>query len=162
MLLQIPPELVYIAFMRPSEKIDQDIKAAMKQSDATRLSVLRLLKSAMKYYQVERKSAELNEADFTVVVRKQIKQRQDSIEAYRQGARDELVKKEQEEIRILEEFVPAPLSESELEAMVKSTIQELGVTSKKDMGRVMKGVNEKAAGRADGKRISEIVSKNLA
>jgi len=141
--------------------IDEHIKNAMKQGDATRLSVMRLLKSAVKYYQVEKKLAEVSDSDFLAVVRKQIKQRQDSVDAYKQGGRDELVAKENEEIKILEEYLPPSLSEPDLENLVKATIQELGVSSKKEMGRVMKAVNEKVAGRADGKTVSQIVQKNL-
>jgi len=147
--------------MSLSGKIDEQIKDAMKKGEATRLSVLRLLKSAVKYYQVEKKLAEVGDSDFLNVVRKQIKQRQDSVEAYKQGGRDELVSKEQEEIKILEQYLPASMSETDLEKLVKDTLQELGVSSKKEMGRVMKAVNEKVAGRADGKTISQIVQRNL-
>jgi uncharacterized protein YqeY len=145
-----------------SAKVDEQIMDAMKKGEATRLSVLRLLKSAVKYYQVEKKLAEVSDTDFLSVVRKQIKQRQDSVEAYKQGARDELVAKEQEEIRLLEQYLPPSMSESDLEKIVKDTLQELGVSSKKEMGRVMKAVSEKVAGRADGKMVSQIVQRNLA
>jgi uncharacterized protein len=141
--------------------IDDQIKTALKQSERTRLSVLRLLKSAVKYYQVEKRLTAVGDGDFQTVVRKQIKQRQDSIAAYKLGGRDELVAKETEELKILQEFLPAGLSETELEALVRATIQELGAGSKKDMGRVMKAIHEKVAGRADGKTISEIVQRNL-
>lgn len=147
--------------MSHAVKIDEHIQNARKKGDALRLSVMQLLKSAVKYYQVEKKLAEVSDADFLSVVRKQIKQRQDSVDAYKQGGRDELVAKENEEIKILEEYLPPSLSESDLENLIKATIQELGVSSKKEMGRVMKAVNEKVAGRADGKTISQIVQKNL-
>ena len=143
------------------EKIDEQIKNAMQKREATRLSVLRLLKSAAKYYQVEKKLATVGDADFLSVVRKQIKQRQDSVEAYKQGGRDELVAKETEEIKILEEYLPPSLSEPDLENLVKETIRQLGASSKKEMGQVMKAVTEKVAGRADGKTISQIVQRNL-
>lgn len=147
--------------MSLASKIDEQIKDAMKKSEAARLSVLRLLKSAVKYHQVEKKIPEVGDNDFLLVVRKQIKQRQDSVDAYRQGGRDELVAKEQEEIKILEEFLPPSMSEADLEKIVKDTLQELGVNSKKEMGRVMKAVNEKVAGRADGRTVSQMVQKNL-
>ena len=145
-----------------SGKIDEQIRDAMKKGETIRLSVFRLLKSAVKYYQVEKKLAEVSDNDFLGVVRKQIKQRHDSVDAYKQGGRDELVAKEQEEIRILEEFLPPSMSEADLEKLVKDTLQELGVSSKKEMGRAMKAVNEKVAGRADGKTVSQIVQRNLA
>ena len=144
-----------------SGKIDEQIMDAMKKGETIRLSVFRLLKSAVKYYQVEKKLAEVSDNDFLGVVRKQIKQRHDSVDAYKQGGRDELVAKEQEEIRILEEFLPPSMSEADLEKLVKDTLQELGVSSKKEMGRAMKAVNEKVAGRADGKTVSQIVQRNL-
>ncbi len=147
--------------MSLSEQIDGQIMDAMKKSEAARLSVMRLLKSAVKYYQVEKKLAEVNDNDFLAVVRKQIKQRQDSVEAYKQGGRDELAAREQEELKILEEFLPPSMSESDLEQLIKETIQQLGVSSRKEMGRVMKAVNEKIAGRADGKTVSQLVQKNL-
>ncbi len=143
------------------EGMDERIKTALKQNDATRLSVLRLLKSAAKYYQVEKKLSSISDSDFQSVVRKQIKQRQDSIDAYKQGGRDELVAKEGAELKILEEFLPPAMSEAELETLVKDVIREVGASSKKDMGRVMKAVNEKVAGRADGKTVSTLVQKNL-
>jgi uncharacterized protein len=148
--------------MSLAAKIDQQIMDARKKGEAARLSVLQLLKSAVKYYQIEKKLPEVGDSDFLTVVRKQIKQRQDSVEAYKQGARDELVAKEQEEIRILEQYLPPSMSETDLEKIVKDTLAELGVSSKKEMGRVMKAVNEKVAGRADGKTVSQIVQRNLA
>ena len=152
----------YQGDMSLATQIDGQIMDAMKKSEGTRLSVLRLLKSAVKYHQVEKKLSEVNDSEFLSVVRKQIKQRQDSVEAYKQGGRDELVAKEQEELKLLEAYLPPSMSEAELEKIVKDTLQELGVSSKKEMGRVMKAVNEKVAGRADGRTISQIVQRNLA
>lgn len=148
--------------MSLSEQIDGQIKNAMKKGEAARLSVFRLLKSAVKYHQVEKKLSEVNDNEFLSVVRKQIKQHRDSVEAYKQGGRDELVAKEQEELKILEEFLPPSMSEAELEKLVKAAIEQLGVSSRKEMGRVMKLVSEQAGGRADGKTLSQIVQRNLA
>ena len=141
--------------------LPQEIKTAMLAKDADRLSTLRLLKSAVGYAQMERKIETLNEADFIGVVQKEVKKRRDSIEQFEKGGRPELAEREKQEILVLETFLPKPLSPEELEQMVKAAIQELGATSKKDMGPVIKAVQAKAAGRADGKSISGVVGKLL-
>ncbi len=138
-----------------------EIKAAMLARDAERLSTLRLLKSAIGYAQIERKTDSLSEADFVAVVQKEVKKRRDAIEQYDKGGRPELAEKEKREILVLETFLPKALSPEELEQLVKATIQELSATSKKQMGPVIKAVQTKAAGRADGKSISALVGKLL-
>jgi uncharacterized protein YqeY len=143
------------------ERLGQDIKAAMLAKDADRLSALRLLKSAISYVQIERKTENLPDADFVGVVQKEVKKRRDSIEQFEKGGRPELAEKEKKEISVLEAYLPKPLSAEELEQLVKATIQETGATSKKDMGPVIKAVQAKAAGRADGKTISGLVGKLL-
>jgi uncharacterized protein YqeY len=145
----------------PQARLSQEIKAAMLAKDADRLSTLRLLKSALGYAQMERKTENLSEAEFVTVVQKEVKKRRDSIEQFEKGNRPELAAKEKKEISVLESFLPKPLSPDELEQMVKATIQELGATSKKEMGPVIKSVQAKAAGRADGKTISGVVGKLL-
>src|SRR2546430_8721959 len=141
--------------------LGQEIKAAMLAKDADRLSTLRLLKSAVGYAQIEKKTETLSDADFLSVVQREVKKRRDSIEQFEKGGRPELAEKEGKEILILETFLPKALSSEELEQMVKATIQELGATSKKEMGPVIKAVQAKAAGRADGKSISTLVGKLL-
>jgi len=147
--------------MSSQERLAQEIKAAMLAKDAARLSTLRLLKSAVGYAQLERKTETLSEADFVAVVQKEVKKRRDSIEQFEKGGRQELAENEKKEIPVLESFLPKALSAEELEQLVKATIQELGATSKKEMGPVVKAVKAKAAGRADGKAISGIVGKLL-
>jgi len=142
-------------------RLSQEIKAAMLARDADRLSTLRLLKSAVGYMLLERKSDNLSDAEFVAVVQKEIKKRRDSIEQFEKGGRLELADKEKKEITVLETFLPQPFSQAELEQLVKSAIQELGATSKKEMGPVIKAVQAKAAGRADGKSISTVVGKLL-
>jgi uncharacterized protein YqeY len=139
----------------------QEIKAAMLARDADRLSTLRLLKSAVGYAEIERKTEPLSEADFIAVVQREVKKRRDSIEQFEKGGRRELAEKERKEIPVLEAFLPRALSPDELEQMVEATIQELGAASKKEMGPVIKAVQAKAAGRADGKSISALVGKLL-
>src|SRR5882724_3294441 len=112
-------------------RLSLELKAAMLAKDADRLSTLRLLKSAIGYTQIERKTENLSEAEFIAVVQKEVKKRRDSIEQFEKGGRPELADKEKKEIPVLESFLPKALSAEELETMVKATIQELGATSKK-------------------------------
>jgi uncharacterized protein YqeY len=147
--------------MTLQDRLSQDIKAAMLAKDVERLSTLRLLKSVIGYVQIERKSENLSDADFIGIVQKEVKKRRDAIEQYEKGGRPELAAKEKNEIPVLETFLPKALSPEELEQLVKATIQEVGATSKKEMGPVIKAVQAKAAGRADGKTISALVGKLL-
>jgi len=139
----------------------QEIKDAMLAKDAERLGALRMLKSAVGYAQIEKKTETLSDADFIAVVQREVKKRRDSIEQFEKGGRPELAEIERKEIVVLETFLPKALSPDELEQMVKATIQELGATSKKEMGPVIKAVQAKAAGRADGKTISGLVGRLL-
>jgi uncharacterized protein YqeY len=147
--------------MNSQERLQQEIKSAMLAKDADRLSALRMLKSAIGYTQIEKKTETLSEPDFVAVVQKEVKKRRDSIEQFEKGGRQELADKEKKEILVLETFLPKALAPEELEQLVKATIQELGATSKKDMGPVIKSVQAKVAGRADGKTISGLVGKLL-
>ena len=147
--------------MSPLEKLSGEIKAAMLARDSDRLGALRMLKSAVGYAQIERKTESLSDAEFVAVVQKEVKKRRDSVEQFEKGSRQDLVDKEKKEIRVLETFLPQPLSPDELDTLVKSVIQELGATSKKDMGPVVKAVQARAAGRADGKTVSGLVGKLL-
>jgi uncharacterized protein YqeY len=147
--------------MTLQERLGQEIKAAMLARDAERLGALRMLKSAIGYYQIEKKIESLPDADFVSLVQKEVKKRRDSIEQFEKGGRLELAEKEKKEITVLEQFLPKPLAPEELEQMVRETIAETGATSKRDMGAVIKAVQTKSAGRADGKSISQLVGKLL-
>jgi uncharacterized protein YqeY len=147
--------------MSLQERVSQEIKAAMLAKAADRLSALRMLKSAMGYAQIERKTENLPDAEVVAIVQKEVKKRRDSVEQFEKGGRAELAAKEKEEIAVLEAFLPKALSPEELEKLVRAAIQELGATSKKDMGPVIKAVQAKAAGSADGKSISTLVGKLL-
>src|SRR5437660_5256175 len=147
--------------MSLQDRISRELKEAMLAKDAEKLSTLRLLKSALGYVQIEKKTDQLSDAEITAVIQKESKKRRDSIEHYRNGGRPELAEKEARELAVLETFLPAPVSPEELEQLVRAAIQELGATSKKEMGAVVKAVQTKAAGRADGKTISGIVGKLL-
>ena len=143
------------------EKIAAEIKSAMLARDPDRLLALRSLKSAVGYAQIERKNENLSDAEVVAIVQKEVKKRRDSIEQFDKGGRPELAAKEKQEIAVLEAFLPAPLGAEDLEKLVRETIAELGAASKKEMGPVIKAVQAKAAGRADGKSISTLVGKLL-
>lgn len=145
-----------------TDKIAADMKDAMRAKDAPRLSTLRMLKSAIEYYKIEKKQEQLTDADVTIVIKKQIKQRQDSIDGFEKGGRMDLVEKEKAELVVLKAYLPEELSATQVEEVVKATIAELGVTTKADMGKVMKAVQAKLAGRADNRLVSQLVSANLA
>lgn len=147
-----------------SAQLTEDIKNAMKAKDSVALNVIRGLKSALKYAAIEKLGAEgeLAEADAMAVVRKEIKKRQDSVASYEQAKRQDLADTEKAEIAVLEKYLPAAMSAEEITTLVESIIAELGATSKKEMGAVMKVLQERTAGRADGKTLSGEVSKRLA
>ncbi len=147
--------------MTLQERLSQEIKSAMLAKDAARLGTLRLLKSALGYAQMEKKTESTSDADFVALAQKEIKKRRDSIEQFEKGGRPELAEKEKEEITVLETFMPQAMSAEELEQLVRATIQELGATSKKEMGPVIKAAQAKAAGRAEGKTISALAGQLL-
>jgi uncharacterized protein len=146
-----------------SERIDSDLKTAMREKNATKLGVLRMLKAAMTNAAIEKSGAQgqLNDADATQVIRKQVKQRQDSIESFEKGGRAELAAKEKEELSILQSYLPQAMSADEISKIVRETITEVGATSKAQMSAVMKAVQARVAGRADGKTLSAEVQKQL-
>ena len=147
--------------MTLQERIDTDLKDSMRAKEAGKLSVLRGLKSALKYAEIEKADAALDDSAAVQVIRKQVKQRQDSIESFEKGGRPELAAKEKEELEILNAYLPKGLSGDELSALVRDTIAEVGATSKAQMGAVMKALQAKVAGRADGKTLSAEVQKQL-
>lgn len=138
-----------------------ELKAAMMAKNADRTGALRLVKSALGYVQIEKKSDALSDAEVTAVLQREAKKRRDAIAEYERGGRPELAAKEQVELKVIEEFLPQALSADELEALVKAAIAEVGATSKKEMGAVMKAAQARAAGRADGKAISAVVGRLL-
>ena len=150
--------------MTIQQRIDSDMKDAMRAKDAAKLSVLRMLKSAVKNAAIEKggATAELDDAEATQVIRKQVKQRQDSIESFETGGRPELAAKEKEELAVLNAYLPQAMNADELAAAVRETIADTGATSRAQMGAVMKALQTKLAGRADGKTLSQEVQRQLA
>lgn len=143
------------------EQVEKDLVAAMKAKEALRLSVLRMMKTALTLKQTETGKA-LEDAQALAVFRSLVKQRHDSVEAYRKGGRDDLADKEAAEIQILEGYLPAAASDEEIDAAVTSALAETGAAGPKDMGKVMKAAMAKLAGKnAEGKRVNEKVKAKL-
>jgi uncharacterized protein len=143
------------------ERISQDIAAAMRSKDSTRLGALRMAKAALMNREVE-KGKPLEEAESQQVMASLIKQRRDSIEQFRNGGRNDLADKEAAEILTLETYLPPPIDQAAIERFVDEAITESGATSTKDLGRVMKAVMPKLAGQTvDGKQVNEIVRRKL-
>jgi len=149
--------------MTIQEEIDSDLKDAMRARDAARLSVLRMVKSALMNAAIEKIGAAgvLSDFEAVAVIRKQVKQRLDSIQSFETGGRPELAAKERKEIEFLTAYLPKPLGENEIQQIVKDAIAQIGATSKAQMGAVMKIATEKAEGRVDGKTLSRAVQKAL-
>jgi uncharacterized protein YqeY len=147
--------------MSLQQKISDALKAAMLAKQAERTTALRALKSALGYTQIERKVDSLDDAAVLAVIQKEAKKRKDSIEEFEKGGRADLAATERSELAVLSEFLPTALSAEEVESLVREAIAEAGATSKKDMGVVMKLASAKAAGRADGKALSGLVSRLL-
>jgi uncharacterized protein len=137
------------------------LKQSMIAKDADRTGTLRLIKAALGYAMIEKKVEALADADVLAVVQREAKKRKDAIDEYEKAGRPELAAKELAELKTISEFLPKQLSPEEVEALVREAIAEVGATSKKDMGIVMKAAQAKAAGRADGKAISALVGRLL-
>jgi uncharacterized protein YqeY len=143
------------------ERINQDITTAMKAKEAERLSTLRMVKTALKNREIE-KMAALADDEAIKVLQSLVKQRRDSVEQYTQGGRLELAAKEAAEIKVIETYLPAALDEAAIASVVEAVIAELGATSAKEMGQVMKAVMVKLAGQTvDGKIVSQLVKARL-
>ena len=146
-----------------TETITANMKTAMRERNKVALNTLRALKSAVTNAAIEKSGAgsDLPENEVINLIRKQIKQRQDSIKQFEKAGRAELAENEKAEIGILEQYLPIPLSNDEIVAAVESAITEAGAETKKEMGQVMKILQEKTGGRADGKILSQEVMKRL-
>ncbi|HEY6154824.1 MAG TPA: GatB/YqeY domain-containing protein [Candidatus Udaeobacter sp.] len=149
--------------MTLQQRVDSDLKEAMRAKNAAKLGVLRMLKSALKYAAIEKSGAEaeLSDPEAIQVIRKQAKQRYDSIESFEKGGRAELANKEKEELAILNTYLPRAMSPEEVAKVVRETIGEVGAASKAQMGAVMKALQAKVGGRVDGKTLSAEVAQQL-
>jgi hypothetical protein len=143
------------------EQVEKDLIAAMKAQEALKLSVLRMMKAALMNKKIEL-GKPLEDAEAMAVLRSQVKQRHDSVEAYRKGGRDDLADKEAAESKILESYLPAAASDEEIDGAVAAALTETAAAGPKDMGKVMKAAMAKLAGKnADGKRVNEKVRAKL-
>jgi uncharacterized protein YqeY len=142
-------------------KIQEDLVVAMRAKDTTKLNVLRSIKTAITNAEKANKDNPLGNLELVNVVRKLVNQRNDSIDQFVNAKRFDLADNERLEKQILENYLPQSLTEDELNTLVNTTIEELQATTKKDMGKVIKAVQEKAQGRADNKAISQLVSFKL-
>jgi uncharacterized protein YqeY len=149
--------------MNLSARIDSELKDAMRSKEAQKLGVLRMLKAAVKNAAIEKGGADapMNDADVVQVIRKQAKQRQDSIESFEKGGRPELAAKEKEELSILQSYLPQQISAEALSEAVRVTILDLNASSKAQMGAVMKALQQQIGDRVDGKTLSQEVQRQL-
>jgi uncharacterized protein YqeY len=148
--------------MTLQETIQSHMAEAMRSKDALRLSVLRMMKTAVKNKEVE-KMKTLDESEVLAVLTSLVKQRRDSVEQFRSGGREELAQKEEAEIKVLEEYLPAAASEADIRNAIDAAVQQTGASSMKDMGKVMKAALALLAGKsADGTRVSQLVKEKLA
>lgn len=147
--------------MALKEQLDADLKSAMREKDQVKLSTVRMLKSAIKYREIELMKP-LDDAGVQVVIASEIKRRRDSVEQYRQGGREDLAGKEEAEIAVLQAWLPKQLTPEELAQIVDAVIARVGAQGPKDMGKVMKELLPEVQGKAEGKAVSELVKQRLA
>ena len=146
--------------MSASERIQQDVKAAMKERDKPRLGALRMLGAALKNGEIEA-GRPLEEQEEQIILRRQLKQREESAEAFRKAGREEQATAEAAEAAVVRDYLPKPLSPEELEKVVDTAIQETGATGMRDMGRVMGRATQLSEGRAEGRELSALVKERL-
>ncbi|MGB9629377.1 MAG: GatB/YqeY domain-containing protein [Thermodesulfobacteriota bacterium] len=142
------------------ERLLEEMKEAMKSNDKSRLSTIRMLRSAIKNREIEQRG-KLDEEGIYKVIQAMVRKGEESIEQFKAGGRMDLVEKERREIEILNSFLPQPMSQEEILAIIDQVIAETQATSLKDMGKVMKSVMPKLGGRADGKVVNQLVKERL-
>ncbi len=156
-----PPISPYNGGKMLEEQIQKDYVQSMKDRDVLRSSTVSFLRAQLKNVRIEKRSDHLEDSDVIGVIKKQIKQRQDSIEQYQKGGRQDLADKESAELAILKGYLPQEMSEAELMDVILEAVKESSAGSMKDMGKVMKIVASRVQGRADNKTVSELVKKAI-
>ena len=146
--------------MSIKERVKNDMVAAMKAQEKDRLATVRLIQAALRKKEIDSQK-EIDDAGMVSLLQGMVKQRRDSIEQFKKGNREDLVQKEEKELAIIESYLPAQLAPAELEKIVVDTIKELGASTMKDMGAVMKAVTAKVAGQAEGSAVSQVVRAKL-
>ncbi|MBN2908544.1 GatB/YqeY domain-containing protein [Polycladomyces sp. WAk] len=142
------------------ERLNQDMKTAMKNKEKTKLSVIRMLRSEIKNEEIQRQH-ELSDEEVIEVLMRELKKRKDALQQFEDAGRDDLVQQLREEIAVIEPYLPEQLSEEELRELVREVVQETGASSKADMGKVMKAIMPRVKGRADGKLVNRLVQEVL-
>ncbi|KGP90493.1 hypothetical protein N780_04950 [Pontibacillus chungwhensis BH030062] len=143
------------------ERLNQDMKEALRNKEKERLSVIRMVKSSLQNEALKLGKDELTEEEELTVLSREIKQRKDSLQEYKSAGRDDLAQKDERDIEIIQSYMPQQLSEDELDAIVQETIAEVGASSKQDMGKVMSAIMPKVKGKADGSLVKQFVQKHL-
>ncbi|MFH0826554.1 MAG: GatB/YqeY domain-containing protein [Candidatus Omnitrophota bacterium] len=143
------------------ERIMNDYKQALKAKDTLKASALNFLRAEMINVAIAKKKQKLEDPDVLAVIKKQVKERQDSIEQFQKGGRADLADKESKELEILKSYLPPSLAKEQIQKLIEEAVSEVGAKDMKDMGRVMKEVTAKCAGAADGKIVSELVRERL-
>lgn len=146
--------------MTLKERLQNDLTSAMKNRDERRVSVLRLLRSAIRKQEIDRQK-ELSDEEVLAVLQQAAKQHQDSINAYRAGQRFDLVAQEEFELSVIQSYLPQPLSLEELQTLIAKTIEQLGATGLRDLGKVMGAIMPQIKGRADGSQVQALVRAKL-
>lgn len=146
--------------MNLSERLNEDMKQAMKSKDKFRLSTIRMVRSTIKYLEIDLKRT-LDDNEVLDILSREIKQRKDALQEFESAGRDELAASTKAEIEIIIKYLPEQLSEEEIKAIVQQTIQETGASSKSEMGKVMSALMPKVKGRADGKLVNQAVQQFL-
>jgi uncharacterized protein YqeY len=146
--------------MTMQDRLTEAMKDAMRAKDSLRLNTVRLIRTAVKNREIDARR-ELDEQEIVAVLSTLVKQRRESAQAYREGGRPELADKEEQELAVIQEFLPAQLGEEEVRGIIEEAVAETGATSMKDMGKVMKVVTARTVGRADGRVVSDLVKARL-
>lgn len=147
--------------MDTKEKLQEALKQAMRAGDDTQKATLRMTLAAIRNAEIERRG-DLDEADMLAILQKEVKSRQETAQEARQAGREDLARQAEQEIAVLDQYLPQPLSHAELESMAREAIQEVGASSPQEMGQVMKVLMPRVRGRADGSEVSQIVRQLLA
>ncbi|MFD1412812.1 GatB/YqeY domain-containing protein [Oceanobacillus jeddahense] len=143
------------------DRLNQDMKQAMKNKDKETLSVIRMVKASIQNESIKLGKDTLSEDEELTILSREVKQRKDSLQEFKNAGRDDLVNKTKQELEILEQYLPKQLSDEELTSIIRETIKEVNAASMKDMGKVMSSVMPKAKGQADGSKIKQIVEQEL-
>jgi uncharacterized protein YqeY len=146
--------------MSLSKQLNEAMKEAMRAKDSLRLNTIRQIRTSVKNKEIDERR-ELDDQEIIGVISMLVKQRKESAQLYREGARPELAEKEEQELAVLQEFLPAQLGEEEIRSIIEEAVTETGAASVKDMGKVMKVVTGRTLGRADGRLVSELVKVRL-